>query len=122
MKLSRLHETFIDFARSPMNFGRLPIKPLENDVAIIPVNKWEKVKSPLRLHKIFKFMLQEKRNNFISGLLEYELKVQHNATITIDENQVVLDVYTKDVDQITEIDKEYAKFADILFRDIVYSV
>lgn len=121
MKLSKLHESFIDSARRPMNFGRLPIKPLEGEIAIIPVDKWEKVKSPTRLRKTFKFMSNDARNQFVAELFEYEKESGHNAIITIDEEKVTLDVRTKDVDQITELDKEYAKFADVLFKDIVYS-
>ena len=97
-----------------MTFGRLPIQPTEAGTAIIPVDRWEKVKSPLRLRKTFKFMSQEKRNSFVQGLFEHEEKTQHNAVITIDEDQVTLDIRTKDVDQITELDKEYAKYADVL--------
>lgn len=121
MKLTNLHEAFIDKARRPMAFDRLPIQPLKGDTAIIPVDKWQKVESPTRLRKKFKFMDQEFRNSFVLGLFEYEKKTRHNAMITVDENEVILDIRTKDVDQITELDKEYAKYADVLFKDIVYS-
>jgi len=121
MKLSSLHESYIDLARRPMSFGRLPIHPSHGDTAIIPVEKWRKVESPTRLRKSFKFMSQDLRNKFVEELFEYEKKTNHNAVITIDEEEVTLDVRTKDVDQITELDKEYAKFADVLFRDVVYS-
>ena len=121
MKLSRLHEEFIDKAPRPMSFGRLPISPLKGDVAIMPVEKWTKVDSPLRLRKTYKFLSSAARNQFVEGLFEYEDRTNHNAMITIDEGQVTLDVRTKDVDQITELDKEYAKFADVLFKDVVYS-
>ena len=121
MKLSRLHEEFIDKARRPMSFGRLPISPLEGDVAIIPVEKWTKVDSPLRLRKTYKFLSSSARNQYVEGLFEYEDRTNHSAMITVDEGQVTLDIRTKDVDQITELDKEYAKFADVLFKDVVYS-
>jgi pterin-4a-carbinolamine dehydratase len=121
VKLSRLHEEFIDKARRPMSFGRLPISPLEGDVAIMPVEKWTKVDSPLRLRKTYKFLSSSARNQFVEGLFEYEDRTNHNAMITVDEGQVTLDIRTKDVDQITELDKEYAKFADVLFKDVVYS-
>jgi pterin-4a-carbinolamine dehydratase len=121
VKLSRLHEEFIDKARRPMSFGRLPISPLEGDVAIMPVEKWTKVDSPLRLRKTYKFLSSSARNRFVEGLFEYEDRTNHSAMITVDEGQVTLDIRTKDVDQITELDKEYAKFADVLFKDVVYS-
>lgn len=121
MKLSQLHESFIEKARRPMSFGKLPIKPLESGAAIIPVDRWETVESPKRLHKTYKFVSNDMRNSFVEGLFDYEKKVGHNAKITIEEQKITLDVYTKDIDQITELDKEYAQYADILFKDIVYS-
>lgn len=120
-QLQRLHEEFIDVARRPMVFNRMPIKPVEGDVAIIAVEKWKKVDSPSRLRKTFKFSKQEARNRFVKKLLAYEDETQHNAVITIDEGQVTLDVRTKDIDQITELDKEYARYADVLYKDTVYN-
>jgi hypothetical protein len=121
VKLANLHEAFIDRARHPMSFGKLPIEPLSSGAVIIPVDKWEKLASPTRLRKTFKFASQEKRNEFVQGLFEYEAKTRHNAMITIDEDKIVLDIRTKDIDQITELDKEYARFADVLFKDVAYS-
>ena len=122
MKLSLLHESFIDKARRPMSFGKLPIEPLASGVSIIPVDRWETVDSPKRLRKKFKFMSNSDRNTFVSELFEYEKKVGHHGVITIDESEVTLDLRTKDIDQITELDKEYSKYADILFKDIVYNI
>ena len=121
MKLTHLHESFIDRARQPATFGRLPIKPLEGGTAIIPVDKWEAVDSPRRLRKTYNFVTQEKRNEFVISLFEYETKTKHNAMITVDEGKVTLDLRTKDIDQITELDKEYASYADVLYKDIVYN-
>lgn len=121
MKLSRLHEEFIDAARRPMSFGRLPVLPKGVDVPVLAVERWKKVESPTRLRKTFKFRTQEMRNTFVRELLQYETETQHNAMITVDEGEVTLDIRTKDIDQITELDKEYARAADELFKDVVYS-
>lgn len=119
--LKRLHESYIDKARRPMTFGKLPIAPLASGVAIIPVDRWETVDSPKRLHKAYKFISNNLRNTFVEGLFDYEKKIGHNAKITVEEYKVTLDVYTKDIDQITELDKEYAQYADVLFKDTVYN-
>ena len=104
-----------------MTFGRLPIKPVENDLAIIPVEKWVKVDSPPRLKKKFKFRSQKLRNEFIKEIFDIEIEKNHNTTITIDEDFVVIELRTKDIDQITEIDKEFSKTIDALFKDIAYN-
>lgn len=121
MKLTRLHEEFMDKARQPMTFGRLPVLPKEPDVPVIVVDRWKKVASPTRLRKTFKFRTQEMRNEFVKELLQHEIETQHNATITIEEGEVTLDIRTKDIDQITELDKEYARWSDELYKDVVYS-
>ena len=120
-RLKVLHESFIDKARRPMSFGRLPILPLASGAAIIPEDRWEIVDSPKRLHKAYKFISNELRNVFVEAILDYEKKIGHNAKIVIEQYKVTLDVYTKDIDQITELDKEYAQYADVLFKDIVYN-
>lgn len=121
MKLSSLHENFIDKARRPMDFGRLPIKPIEGNIAIVPVDKWVFLKDPQRLKKTYKFLSIDNRNDFVIDLLDYEKSSGHNATIKIQDDSVELVLSTKNLDQVTELDKEYAKFADELFKDIVYN-
>lgn len=120
MRVSDLHEVFIEKARRPMTFGKLPIKPIENDLAILPVEKWSKVDSPQRLRKKFRFRSQELRNEFVKEIFDYEIEKKHNATLTVDEDFVVVELRTKDIDQITEVDREFAKFLDELFKDIAY--
>lgn len=120
MKLSRLHEEFIDSARRPMDFGRLPVMPRGRDVPVIATDKWKK--SENSLIKTFKFLSNELRNDFIRQLLIHEEKVGHNATISIQNETVTLTLQTRDVQQITELDKEYAKHADELYKDVVYSL
>jgi pterin-4a-carbinolamine dehydratase len=122
MKLTRLHEAFLESARRPASFGlRLPVVPRESDVPLIPTEKWKKVESPVRLRKTYRFIDQDSRNRFVMGLMEYETKTQHNATIIVTEGEVTVEVRTKDVDQVTELDKEYANWSDELYRDVVYS-
>ena len=121
MKLLRLHEEFIDKARRPMSFGRLPIIPTKDDLAIIPVNKWEKKESPVRLQKTFLFRDVSLRNRFLQELLDHEQEVGHHAKITLDKESVVVELRTKDVNQVTELDKEYSRFADLAFKDVVYN-
>lgn len=121
-KLHLLHEEFIDKARRPMMFGRLPVQPLPGNLAIVPVDKWVKSKDPVSMRKTFKFSSMDLRNRFVKKLLQYENETQHNAILTIEEDSVAINVYTKDIDQITDLDKEYAKFADLLYKDVIYSV
>jgi len=119
VKISKLHEEFIEKARRPMNLGQLPVVPKASDVPVIATNKW--TKSEKSLKKTYSFRLQEQRNEFVSQLLDYEVEVGHHADIFITEGGVAIKLQTKDLDQVTELDKEYSKMADELYKDIVYS-
>ena len=110
----------MDKARQPMSFGRLPISPSETETPIIPVNKW--VKKDNKLQKKFEFMSKDMRNDFVTQLFDHEEEVGHHAKFSIDEDHVIVTLQTRDVEQITELDKEYAKFADVLYKDVVYQV
>jgi pterin-4a-carbinolamine dehydratase len=119
MKLSHLHEEFMAAARAPMIFGRLPVMPRESDVPLIAVNQWQTINKTLV--KSFQFRLKDQRNNFIKEILDHEEKVCHNAKIKICDDTVEIMLQTQDINQITEFDKEYAAYADELFKEVVYS-
>lgn len=103
-----------------MDFGRLPVMPRGKDVPVIATDKWKK--SENSLIKTYKFISNELRNDFVRQLLIHEENVGHHATMTVQSETVTLTLKTHDVDQVTELDKEYAKHADELFKDVVYSL
>jgi len=81
------------------------------------ISTWEKLESPNRLMKDFKFTCPISMNRFINDILEYEVGIQHYGKITIDELDVRIEVRTKDIDCVTELDYEYAKEVDMMFAD-----
>ena len=116
-----LHEAFIEKANRPMQFGRLPVSASEPDAPVIAVDRWETKGDPACLVKKYSFRRPEDRVRFVDELFTYEEEVNHNAVIIIDGASVCVKLITKTIDQVTELDKEYAKFADSLYYDIVYS-
>lgn len=119
MKLSRLHEEFLEKARRPMEFGRLPVQPKETDVPIVVVNRWTKDDSCLK--KTFIFMILKQRNDFLNQVMDHEEEVGHYSEIIIKKENVTVKLKTPGVDRITELDKEFSKWIDELYKDIVYS-
>jgi pterin-4a-carbinolamine dehydratase len=97
----------------------LPVDAQVDPGPVIPVEKWKITNGFLT--KLYSFRELEQKNMFIRFLLTYEEEVQHNARLTIDELTVKIELLTKGVDQVTEIDKEYARFADLNFKDVVYN-
>lgn len=90
----------------------LPIKP-------VSTSEWEVVTDPRRLHKKFEFNSHQIYVNFISELLLYEKATDHSAKLTCEYPSIVIEVYTHDVDDITELDQDYAKAADQIFDDVL---
>ncbi len=124
MKLLEIHEDYIarTNSRQPMRFSSLPISPINKKaipgaVPLVTMQRWKKDDGPLV--KTFKFRTLESRNAFIRGLLEHEDEVQHRARININDDSVTLVLFTKDTNTASELDNEYAKFADMLFKDAV---
>lgn len=115
--LAELNETFINKAREPFVKGNLPVQPKEGFLPVIAMNTWKK--SENYYIKKFEFRVQSHRNDFIKQLLEYEDEVGHNAKMIIDEGTALLMLQTKTLERVTEIDKEYSKYADAVYKDVV---
>ena len=92
---------------------------LSEDVPVIPRESfdWEIKSNPNRLIKKFKFNDAMALRNFISDILEYEDENKHNAKILISGDSVTIEVYTHYLDDVTEVDKEYATTADEIYKD-----
>ena len=118
MTLKNLLREYIEKANRPMDFGALPIEPKEAEVPVIATDRWRKLDGTLV--KQFLFRREGDRDRFLFGILDYEAQVKHNALIVIEGDRIALKLRTHDVDQITELDREYARFADVLFKDVVY--
>jgi len=118
MKLVDLNKEFIERSIRPIVSG-IPIKVSNPDKPIIAIEKW-KVNKEHKLSKKFMFESYDDRNRFIKSMLEYETQLGHHGSFEIDELEVKISLLTKDVEKVTELDKEYAKYADTVRRDLVY--
>ena len=120
MNLKKIHESYIESSNRPMTFGRLPVDPKKIELPVIPMEKWVLKSDPKRLVKTFRFRRAGDRNLMIKMLLDYEDKVKHTADMVVREETIRLELFTKNVEVVTEIDREYAKQADQIFKDISY--
>lgn len=99
--------------------GPVPIKGTVGTTPIKPVERWLGVGKGIQ--RTYRFGASEELRRFIDGLLEYEENCGHPAEINIKGLSITLFLITEGADCITEIDKEYARFADMTYRDIVRS-
>lgn len=119
MNMKHLCREFIEKANRPMSFGRLPVEPHEAEAPIMAVERWREAGGAL--HKTYVFRRMNDRNSFVMQLLSYESSVGHNAEIHISADRIGLRLQTHDLGKPTELDREYARYADVLFRELVYS-
>lgn len=101
------------------SFGDIkPIEPKTRKV-IIPQDRWLQNQEAKTLEKTFMFKSIEKRNIFLERLLVYEKNKKHNARILIDEFIVKIKLHTKNIKDVTELDREYANYVDSVYRDVL---
>lgn len=112
-----LHEALMD-RDNPMSNSQLPVKPKQAEVPIIVVNRWMRADDVLV--KTYEFQRPDDRQSFMMQLFEYEKEIQHNAEFVVTMESITVKVSTHNVG-VTELDMEYARFADALFKDVVYN-
>ena len=78
---------------------------------------WEVVESPRRLLKSYTFTSPEHRKRFLIEFMEEQDQMHHHARMTIDENEIHVEIYTRDLNTITESDHHLARLADLIFTD-----
>jgi pterin-4a-carbinolamine dehydratase len=88
---------------------------------IIPTSfTWEKVSDPSRLMKEYQFKSHAEMSLFLKDLLDFQQEFDHYAKVTCDYPKVIVEVYTHDVNDVTELDTDYATTADQIRKDATY--
>ncbi|MBN86815.1 MAG: hypothetical protein CL885_04760 [Dehalococcoidia bacterium] len=99
----------------------IPQLKITLDVPIVPFQEtWEVEEDPQRLLKDFKFESFFHLKNFLNEVLEYQEEISHHATLTVNHLSVRIEVFTHQVEEVTEIDLEYAKAVDLIYEDVQY--
>ena len=83
---------------------------------------WERMSDPERLGKTFEFKNHHEYKSFLAELLEYETQTGHYGKVILEFPKVHVEVYTHDVNGITNLDLEYAAEMDDIRRDVAYYV
>ncbi|MAF25271.1 hypothetical protein CL634_06815 [bacterium] len=120
MNVSQLMKEYFDCGDDEQT--AIPILQVNtHNMPVVPFKEtWEVVESPHRLLKDFKFENFFTLKNFLNELLEYQEEIQHHSKITVNHLEIRVEVYTHDVDDITEIDLDFAKSADQIYNDVKY--
>src|SRR6478609_8462781 len=97
-----------------------PVVPREREqLPVFTIAKW--IVDGGVLTKTYEFLDASKRNAFVNDILDYEANVGHEAwKIEIEALKVRIVLVTRNVDEVTQLDKEYARYADSTFKDLLY--
>tara|TARA_R110001592_G_scaffold58770_3_gene177886 strand:- start:922 stop:1275 length:354 start_codon:yes stop_codon:yes gene_type:complete len=79
---------------------------------------WKVKDNPPRFVKKFKLNSHEKYLNFIIAILQYENKVKHNAKITLGYPEIIFEVWTHTLNQITDMDREYCREVNHIYSEL----
>lgn len=94
------------------------IRNLETPVQPISKSEWELGKAPRCLKKTFKFSNASSMAAFLQELLAHEIETGHHGRLTCEFPHVQVEIRTHDLDDVTELDQEYAKICDHIYRDV----
>ncbi len=83
------------------------------------VCNWTVHASPERFYREFLFENQNQVLAFVTEILRYQKEANHSGTQKIEDNKVSVEVYTHDVNRITELDQEYKQHVDFIYRDVL---
>ena len=91
----------------------MPVHPIKK-------SEWLVLQQPERLARRFEFDKFKVMKVFLDVLLNYQEKIHHHSNITISHRIIDIEIYTHDLDEVTNRDKELAKFVDMLYEDVQY--
>lgn len=105
-----------------MDFGRLPVRVNPANVPLVAVERWRSEGDhPKALVKMFRFRRAHDRMTFVEAIMAYEEQAQHHAKMVLEEGTVEVSLVTKDLGQVTGVDREMALFCDAVFKDLVHA-
>jgi 4a-hydroxytetrahydrobiopterin dehydratase len=79
---------------------------------------WQEVDSPKRLIRDYTFTSRQATLEFLRQLFLFEDELNHHGKVTVEYDQVRVEVYTRDINTVTELDSDYATVADQIYLDV----
>ena len=80
---------------------------------------WEVHTDPERFAKKFKFESRQRAIDFVNEVFHLEDEMNHHGDLKIMYDEVMIEVYTHNVNRITELDQEYIRSVDFIYKDVL---
>ena len=107
MKLISLMDNYFD---EILTENATPIKPKAS------TKKWMRKENPGRLVRTFKIEDEKNYNRFVYVVLEHQRSVNHHAKILVEYPDVTIEIYSHTVNDITEMDLDWARDVSALYK------
>jgi pterin-4a-carbinolamine dehydratase len=99
-----------------------PVKATPAQAPVVPMSRWV-LEDKKRLRKVYTFDDVKMRNEFARQVLSVEEVSGHaSGEIYVVGMTVTVRVWTRETDALTELDREYAKTVDTIYKDVVCPV
>ncbi len=97
-------------------------EPANNDLPIRATKntEWRRVSDPNRIMREYEFAEHTTYHNFLLEVIQFEHSFGHFAKLTAEYPKVIVEVYTHEVNDVTELDLEYAQEVDQIRADVAY--
>jgi len=119
-KNNGLFESSDSSERVLKTFGAYSKEEVDNGLPLqVGESKWEMLESPNRIRRSFKFKFYKDLRKFVTFVLEHQDETNHHGFLQVDSDVVRVEVYTHDLDEVTELDLEYARSVDQIYSDVI---
>lgn len=116
-RLLLLNEDLVQQASRTTVKPAAPVQSLKPSLPIRPIQQWEK--SEKMMEKTFEFPDSTTRTHFLFQVLGMEEEKGHHADMVLREKSVKVRLTTRDVNKVTELDREYASSADSIYSELM---
>jgi len=108
-----------------LSFLHKPLKGLLSEARGLPKSlpirapkpTWDQLEGPNRLSRMFVFDRVEGLTLFVVHVLELQEEMGHHGDIRITKSGVTIEVYSHDLEEVTNRDIKYAKQVDLIYKD-----
>ncbi len=93
---------------------------LGRDIPIVVPNKkkWDLLDNPEALQRLFEFNDVTSLLYFLEDVIQLQEAMAHHGKILVDGSQVLIQVSTKTLNRVTDLDVEWSKRVDEIYEDI----
>ena len=99
---------------------KMLVETLQPSVPIVVPSekKWEMLERPEVLQRLFRFSQPQDMLFFVEDVIQLQEQMNHHGRILIDHLQVLIQISTKVLDRVTDLDVEYANKVDEIYADV----